>query len=233
LKRKSIIVPQEAPSCCSSPEANSLHNSNEGTFSEPAISTTKSHRGNTVASDDDMDMDQAFGGMSGIGTQASYMDQYLNFDISSEKEDSFQWLDTEKHATASQGNLFDFAASISAQKTSTTGESVERSSMPYQQHTGPAFEHSLHSPNTNSQVSLSFSRPQSSSTLASAPCRWGAPPFSNSQQQGIPSPPVSTATTPATPSETTIRLEGADPETLSAVMALLIQSKARFQYETR
>ncbi|KAG8531103.1 uncharacterized protein KY384_004460 [Bacidia gigantensis] len=53
------------------------------------------------------------------------------------------------------------------------------------------------------------------------------------QQPSSPSSLTSPFPTLATPStQLTIRMEGADPSTLSAVMGTLIQSKARFRFET-
>lgn len=244
LKRKNLEVLQDAPSCCSTRS----ESRNDGSQHETNISHTSSNNSNLLGPLD-IEMDSTFDGLTGNEFQYSDLDQSLAHALSN-TDDPFQGMETEmqSHAMMPEGTDQDFgswvppggsAMDIAGSQACSNGPiTTGPNHDPFDFHMMETIPNSMsyrrtqpgqhNSPRHNSMSNIR--EPSSGSTV-----EWSNSydPGSIQHQQQSSSSASGNISSPVTPNmQTTIRLEGADPSTLSAVIGTLIESKARFRFET-
>lgn len=255
LKRRNLEAPQDSRSCCFA-RAEDDRNDSPSKTNMPHMSIDNSDLSDPFG----IDMDLAFDGLSSADHQYPDFDQSFPYAIS-EPGDPFQLLEPEAQSPAMPPDIFDqspgpsvtrglSAMDIVAQRQTTTVDQNhddyfdfdKQDEMPnsisYRQ-TQPGQQNR---PCHNNGISDNLQSRNVRDLSSASACAFGWPNIFDpnpAQQHRLQSPssavgPNASSSSSPTSSgmQTTIRLEGADQSTLSAVIGTLIETKAKFRLET-
>ncbi|KAL2038487.1 hypothetical protein N7G274_008826 [Stereocaulon virgatum] len=244
IKRKSIVVPEDAPPCCPT--------RSEDGYGLQSPQNTPDMFDNSVDMSEftDLDMEFSFDAMDGSKLQESGKDiaDGIGFD------DNFlfdQWpaipdlssstLDSER-----ADHTFDLSSSSGARgfSTSTTNQK-QPTKTPTSNSGNDLFGFGI---DNSGSSSSSYGRPRSntqdtsdqSQSYNSHPQQSCSNTYGTSNNNAIElerhsqPPGYGTSSPPPTPTtQTTIKLDGAEPSTVAAIMDILIKSKAKVKFETQ
>lgn len=249
LKRKNIEVPQDTPPCCTTrPEKGKGGSQRQGNISR--ISSDSSD----LLGQFGTDMDPAFDGLTNTNDQNPEVDQSYPYPIH-EAEDVFQRLgvETQSHGMTPKGMAqdsgpFGFRRSSTMDLSGNQVSSIQPMNIANHEESDfdmweaiPSSGPGRQSQPTDARHNGSMDGPQNNSDGISGSggnaFEW--PYLSDAgglqyKQQNSNSATATVSLSPVTSNmQTTIRLENSDPSTLSAVIGMLIGSKARFKLETR
>lgn len=251
LRRQDLEAPEDIPSCCAAHVEKLRDASQNETNMSPMPNDSSNLLGHF-----DIDMDSAFDGLTDTDHQNNEFDESYPYP-GPEGEDTFQRLatETQSHTMTSESMNYDFG-SLGPRERSTG--SVMRSQRSLNRPLSVDLNHEAFDFPMQNIVPTSLSYPPTHPDGSSNSCldspvdisqsshdgrhstengfKWPnalGPVALEHQQQSPSSGGTTMPPSPAIPNmQTTIWLEGADPSTVSAVIGMLISSKAKFRFET-